>query len=320
MSDEQRPVALTGATGFIGSALAEALAQRGVPSVALVRSATDARPGQRQVVGDLTVPSTLADLVAGAEVLVHAASYVGSQTGLQQEVNVAGTRDLVRAAQDAGVRRIVYVSTAGVYGGSLRGGEREDEAVVAPGSTLSASRRSAEEVVLAAGGLVVRPHLVYGVGDRWFLGALVPLIHTLGARIGDGRARVSVIDRLTLGRLVVALALGDAPAGVYHGALVDPVPVGVLVEQVHRAMGVAAPEAVLDPAEAALRLAPFGVRPSQLALVTQDSWFDARAGWAAAGLVSPPVPEVDAVTAAWYRTVLGQAERDRRHSGNLPDG
>ncbi|MCG2800719.1 MAG: NAD(P)-dependent oxidoreductase [Cellulomonas sp.] len=305
MSDGRRATALTGSTGFIGSAVAEALAQRGVEAVALVRGATDPGPLlQRRVVGDLTAAATLPGLVEGAEVLVHAASYVGSDPLRQEEVNVAGTRDLLRAAREAGVRRIVYVSTAGVYGGSLRGGEREAEAVVAPGSTLSASRRRAEELVLAAGGLVIRPHLVYGVGDRWFLGALVPLMHTLGARIGDGRTRISVIDRLTLGRLVAALALGDAPVGVYHGALVDPVPVGALVEQVHRAMGVAVPQAVLDPAEAARRLAPFGVRASQLALVTQDSWFDASAAWAVTGLVPPPAPVVDAPTAAWYRSRL----------------
>lgn len=306
-SEQPGRAALTGGTGFIGSAVGEALAAARVATTSLVRAEPGVPvPRRRLVQGDLATPSSLPDLVAGADVLVHAASYVGADPELQEAVNATGTAHLVRAAQQAGVRRIVYVSTAGVYGGTVRGGEREDEAVVAPGSTLNASRRAAEQVVLAAGGLVVRPHLVFGAGDRWFLGALLPLVQVLGAQIGDGRALVSVIDRLTLGRVVAALALGDAPAGVYHAALVDPVRVGDLVALVYAATGVAAPTAVLGADEAARRLAPYGVRPSQLALVTADSWFDSRAVWAATGLVSPADPVIDEPTAAWYRALLAR--------------
>lgn len=281
-------VALTGTTGFLGSAVHDALSRLGLPTTVLARDVarTPVAPSTRAVPGNLGDPAALAALCRGADVLVHAASYVGSDTALQEAVNVTGTRDLMAAARDAGVRRVVYLSTAGVYAGRLGPGHSEERAVVAPRSTLSASRRAAEEVVLAAGGVVLRPHLVHGRGDRWFLAPLLAAMARTGAWIGDPGSLLSTIGRERLGELTALLALGDAPGGVYHAAEPEPVTVRDLVTEVHRRAGLAVPAAVLSRDEALTRLAPLGVTAAQLDLVTGASWYDSTKVWQTTG-VSP---------------------------------
>jgi 2-alkyl-3-oxoalkanoate reductase len=101
-------------------------------------------------------------------------------------------------ARQIGVERLVYVSTAAVYGPGPFRDLPVDGASLRPASPASRTRAAAEQYVRDAGGLVVRPHLIYGQGDRWFLPALTTMITRLGAVIDGGRAVHSVIDVDTL--------------------------------------------------------------------------------------------------------------------------
>ncbi|MBN1954507.1 MAG: NAD-dependent epimerase/dehydratase family protein [Anaerolineae bacterium] len=113
---------VTGATGFIGSHLVEALRAAGEPVRALVRPSSDTRHLERWGVahcpGDLTDPASLARAVDGVERVLHCAAVVTDwdPAGRSYAVNVTGTAALTQAALQAGVRKFVHLSTTEVYG------------------------------------------------------------------------------------------------------------------------------------------------------------------------------------------------------------
>lgn len=119
-----RRVAITGATGFVGSHLALRLNGRGTHVTALTRngSKTDRlkTAGVTCRVAGLDDPNALVDALKATDVLFHLAGAVdfGNDWGRYRAVNVEGTRTVLRAAKDAGVRRIVHVSSIVAVGAS----------------------------------------------------------------------------------------------------------------------------------------------------------------------------------------------------------
>jgi dihydroflavonol-4-reductase len=113
-------ILLTGATGFIGGHLARALLAQNAHVRALVRpSRRDALEGVEVVTGDLTDRDSLRRAVAGCDVVFHcAADYrlYARDPGELYRNNVDGTRNLLQAAAEANVRRVVYTSSVGAVG------------------------------------------------------------------------------------------------------------------------------------------------------------------------------------------------------------
>ena len=116
-------VLVTGATGFIGGNLARMLWSRGYEVSALVRSGSDARTlqdtGIRQVAGDILDRDSLDRAVRGCEAVFHcAAAYTfwSPDPDLVYRTNVTGTENVLDAAGNAGVPRIVYTSTVSTIG------------------------------------------------------------------------------------------------------------------------------------------------------------------------------------------------------------
>jgi dihydroflavonol-4-reductase len=114
---------VTGATGFVGAAVARALLREGCEVRALARKGSDRRNLQRIAVevveGDLNDPTSLAPAVAGCEALFHvAADYrLGAFDPRElYQTNVEGTRNILNAARAAGVRRVVYTSSVATIG------------------------------------------------------------------------------------------------------------------------------------------------------------------------------------------------------------
>ncbi len=119
---------LTGASGFIGSALARKLVALAEPVRAIVRKDSDQRNLEglqiEIVEADLVDPESLAHAVEGCEALFHVAADYRLWVPRPDEMyatNVEGTRNLVRAAMRAGVRRIVYTSSVAVLGTAING-------------------------------------------------------------------------------------------------------------------------------------------------------------------------------------------------------
>jgi uncharacterized protein YbjT (DUF2867 family) len=111
-------ILVTGATGFVGPHVAHALRARDLPVRALVRDPKRATRltawGVDLAQGDVTESATLRGAFAGVEVVVHLVAIIkGSRTDFER-VMVQGTRNVVAAAQEAGVRRFVLASALGL--------------------------------------------------------------------------------------------------------------------------------------------------------------------------------------------------------------
>ena len=171
---------VTGATGFVGSAVARALIESGWPVRALVRSGSDR--GNLQglpieiAVGDLTDPPSLDRAIANCAALFHvAADYrLGAREPAQlYRTNVDGTRNILNAARHAGVERVVYTSSVATIGLPADGSPGEEETPVALGDMIGHYKRSkylAEELVRdsAQAGVsvvIVNPSTPIGPGD-----------------------------------------------------------------------------------------------------------------------------------------------------------
>ncbi len=114
---------VTGATGFVGSAVVRALLHRDVEVRALARPSSDLRNlaglDVAIVYGDLLQENGLTHALQGCEMLYHVAAYYSTSAADAQkmyEVNVQGTKAVMRAALTAGVRRVVHTSTIGTIG------------------------------------------------------------------------------------------------------------------------------------------------------------------------------------------------------------
>lgn len=147
-------LAITGATGFVGSAvLAEALGQ-GHQVRALARRDQAVRAGVEWVRGDLADSAALAALVAGADAVIHVAGLTNTPDPAEFAVaNVTGTANVLAAMASAGLKRLVFVSSLAARQPAL--------------SAYGASKAQAEALVEASGldWTTVRPPAVYGPRD-----------------------------------------------------------------------------------------------------------------------------------------------------------
>ncbi|WP_327257858.1 NAD-dependent epimerase/dehydratase family protein [Streptomyces sp. NBC_01244] len=313
LSERPHVIVLAGATGFIGSAALDALARR--PDVrvrALARSPGTAREGVEWCLADLCDPGSLRGVCEGATALVNLASYIGRDAERCHTVNVLGGAALLSEALRAGVRRIVHLSTAAVYGNIPHRGIEVDGVAPDPVSAASRSRLEAEAPVLAAGGTVLRPGLVLGAGDRWVVPALAELVNRVPASWNGGRALLSVVDVGELARLIDALAtVPDPPGGAIHHAS-HPVPVtSASLVSALAAEGIlpeVREEWPWDLCLERLRERPGRVTERQFSLLARDYHQRADPIWQLTGLRPTPTPLALLPSAApWYRAHLARA-------------
>jgi dihydroflavonol-4-reductase len=171
---------VTGATGFVGAAVARALLQQGWQVRALVRPSSDRRNLQQLALeiatGDLLQPATLAAALAGCDALLHvAADYrLGAPDPRQlYRTNVEGTRNVLDAARAAGTARIVYTSSVATVGLPADGSPGREDTPVTLLDMIGHYKRSkflAEQVAreaAAAGApvVIVNPSTPIGPGD-----------------------------------------------------------------------------------------------------------------------------------------------------------
>lgn len=296
---------ITGAAGFTGRAVLRAAADRRL-RLALHRTALPApHPEDAEITHvDVVRPGTLRSLCTGVTAVVHLAAWIGGDPERCEAVNHQGTVNLLREAGRAGVGRFVYLSTAAVYGEGVHRRVGEDDLVPAPCSATSRSRHAAERAVLAAGGIVLRPFLVYGAGDAWVVPTVAALLGHVPAVIAQGRARLSMISVDDLARLIVALATGPWPPGraVYHANHPVPVRSGQLMAAVANVIGRDRPSMDLSYEEYVRRLPPGAPSARQVSLLAFDHWYESSAVWTDSRLRPGPGFRQDfANYATWYR-------------------
>lgn len=177
----QRRVLVTGATGFIGSRVAEILSLgKGWQVRALVHNPGNAsrlaRLPVEMVQGDLGSPQEVQRLVEGCDAIVHCA--IGTSYGDRKKifaVTVGGTRNLAAAALAARVSRMVHISTIAVHGIDVKGVLDESAPICPPtGDDYGESKTEAERIVLEAVGkglcaTILRPVRVYGPFAQTFI-------------------------------------------------------------------------------------------------------------------------------------------------------
>jgi len=223
-------VALTGASGYTGGRLLEALRARDDEVAVLVRpESVSARLRERAssvVEGRLGDPVAAARLVDGADAVLHVAAVyrtAGHPDSYYREVNVVGTERLLEAAARQGVRRFVHTSTVGVHG-HVEHPPADETSPMAPGDIYQATKAEAELLALdfhRKRGLpvaVVRPGAIYGPGETRFLKLFRAIARGRYAIVGTGRTfyHPVYIDDLVAGFL---LAL-DRPEAVGESFLI----------------------------------------------------------------------------------------------------
>ncbi|HUB76954.1 MAG TPA: NAD-dependent epimerase/dehydratase family protein [Solirubrobacteraceae bacterium] len=221
MSGARGACLLTGASGFIGGRLAARLAGAGGRVRCLVRAASATAAletlGVEVFVGDLTDPASLARAAEGCESAVHCAALVSDWATVAEirAANVAGTRNLLAAARDAGLLRLVHISTTDVYG---HPGVEVDESYASRRfrNWYAQTKLEAEEEVRAAAleTVIVRPATVYGPGSREVIGAIARAIRARQMLLIDrGRANAGLVYVENLADLVLLALERDAAAG-----------------------------------------------------------------------------------------------------------
>jgi dihydroflavonol-4-reductase len=178
---------LTGSTGFIGGRVAQALGRRGDQVVALVRSPDKAAGLEAELVpGDLGDRDAIRRGLEGCDACFHVAAVyeVGvpkSQRPAMYEANVRGTENVLDAAIEAGVPRIVHVSTVNAFGNTR--GEVVDETYArdeADGfvsyydeTKYRSHQLALERIAAGAPIVIVQPGGVYGPGDHSLVGDII---------------------------------------------------------------------------------------------------------------------------------------------------
>jgi dihydroflavonol-4-reductase len=209
-------VALTGASGYTGGRLLQALRDRGDEVAVLVRprslSSTVASRATEVVEGDLADAAAVDRLVAGRDAVVHVAAVyrtAGHSDDYYREVNVRGTERLLEAAARHGVSRFVHTSTVGVHG-HVEQPPADETAPLAPGDIYQQTKAEAEALALGyhrTRGVpvtVVRPGAIYGPGETRLLKLFRAIARGRYAIVGSGRTfyHPVFIDDLVAGFLL----------------------------------------------------------------------------------------------------------------------
>lgn len=186
-------IAITGATGFLGASLLEALKHREIPAVALVR-ATSPRLGRLERICrwfanvDYSDPATIQCALEDCDTLVHALGLINGDDETLKRVNVDYTRNVVEAAKRANVKKIIFISSV---------------AAIRQHGLYGKTKAEAETIIKSSGipCLILRPAFVYGRRDTNNTGLMVktlrrmPVIPLLGG--GNFRLQPVYVDDVT---------------------------------------------------------------------------------------------------------------------------
>ncbi|MGB1288313.1 MAG: NAD-dependent epimerase/dehydratase family protein, partial [Aggregatilineales bacterium] len=170
---QNKTVFITGATGFLGGALALRLAAEGAIVKALARRPNRDKylrdvPGIEIVMGDITDAARMRELTQDCDIVFHVAAALNGKLDFQRRVNVDGTRNVAIAAAQANIERFVYVSTIAVYGYSVTGIIDEDTPQYPGNVPYNRSKSEAETALLKVVSdnnlpySIIRPGMIYG--------------------------------------------------------------------------------------------------------------------------------------------------------------
>lgn len=242
-------ILVTGANGFVGSALCDVLAGRAVDVVPVVRRASDLH--QRSI-GDMTSATAWGEHLTGCDAVIHLAARVHvmddkSSNPLAEfrAMNVEATLNLARQATSCGVRRFVFVSSIKVNGEATTDQPFTAFDTPAPSDPYGISKMEAEQALLAlsdATGLevvILRPPLVYGPGvGANFLRLMQLVDRGIPLPLGSIHNRRSLVALDNLVDLLMVCALQPAASGqTFLVSDMHDVSIAELLDMLAAAMG-----------------------------------------------------------------------------------
>jgi UDP-glucose 4-epimerase len=179
-------ILVTGASGFIGRALVEGLANAGHTVRAAMRQPADVFPRSVEVVAvsDLTRPVEWRALLKGMETVVHLAGIAHAGPGIAEDaydrVNRLATAELAAAAKTIGIGHLVFVSSIRAQSGPSAAATLRETDPPRPTDPYGRSKLAAEDAVRAAGvpHTILRPVLIYGPGVKGNLARLLDIART----------------------------------------------------------------------------------------------------------------------------------------------
>lgn len=213
---------LTGATGYVGSAVLEALLRGGHQVVTVVRDPEQVEKlterGAAAILGELGLPKTYVERAAACDAIVHTALESSPRRVERDRQAIDTLIGALRQRTDGGTRAFIYTSGVWVLGNAPRAAA--EDARLAPAAT-SAWRVPHEEVVLAAAGngvrtVVVRPGLLYG-GSRGIVSDLIKDgLNGLIRVIGPGTNCWACVYDRDLADLYLRLVQTPEASGIFH--------------------------------------------------------------------------------------------------------
>ncbi|MFQ5490168.1 MAG: NAD-dependent epimerase/dehydratase family protein [Phycisphaerae bacterium] len=230
---------MTGATGLLGSHMVEQLVRRGRPVRALVRPGSNTSflrgCGVELAEGDITDRASLDGACRGVGRVYHSAAKVGDWGPWSdfQRVSIDGTRNVIEAAAQAGVARLLHISSISAYGHPDGQGLVLDESAplgvdLHRWSYYSRAKVEAEKLIWAAhaeGRLactVIRPSWLYGPRDRATLGRLIDSIRQGKAKlIGPGDNHLNVVHAANVAEGSILAAESERAAGEAYNICSD---------------------------------------------------------------------------------------------------
>ena len=243
---------VTGGSGFIGGHLIDALLAGGWQVGALLYRkplSAGAEGTLATVRGDLGDRDVLRKGLEGADVLFHCAAALGGSGVPEREffrVNAAGVENALRAAREAGVRRVVHFSSAGVLGRVPDGEVANETRAPNPQNAYDRSKLEGERLARAAAAdgqdvVVLRPGWAYGPGDRRTFKLIRAIARRRFVLVDKGRGRQTpvFIDDLTAG--VLLCADKGRRGEVYHLAGREILTVKEMAGTIARACGASVP-------------------------------------------------------------------------------
>lgn len=205
MELKRKTAVVTGAGGFIGSAVCRRLAEEGCEVVGLdVDPALASRveaTGARFELADVTDRPALDRALSGADLVVHTAAYVREWGEMEDfiRVNVGGTVNVLDAAEEAGAERVVHLSSVVVYGYADETEQDESAYRRNVGVPYIDTKSASDRIAMRRGAVIIRPGDVYGPASVPWLLRPLELTQSGQAALpgkGDGQMLPVYIDDL----------------------------------------------------------------------------------------------------------------------------
>jgi UDP-glucose 4-epimerase len=239
-------VALTGATGFIGQYLLRELPKRGYRLRLLLRRPSEMPLASASaVIGDLARAQNMTQALAGVDAVIHSAGIAHAMTGMPEDdyrlLNTEATIRLAQAAQRAGARRFVFLSSIRAQCGPVEEEIQTENLQPRPVDAYGRSKLAAEQglAALDLDWVALRPVLVYGPGVK---GNMAELLRLARSRLPLPFARLTARrSLLSLDNLVGAIDCALSVPGPLRRPLVvadaEPLTLPDMVAAIRRGLG-----------------------------------------------------------------------------------